>query len=273
MEINRRQIRLNKKLGAGQFCEVWEGVWNGTTSVAVKTLKTAPFVSPAEFLLEAALMKKLRHPNLVQVYTVCTREDPIYVVTELMKGGSLLDHLREEGRSLKQSQLIDMCAQIAEGMAYLESQNYIHLSLAAKNILVTENMICKVADFGLARLIIEDDFYHGIRFPLKWTAPEAAMFNRFSIKCDVWSFGIVLYEVITYGRSPYPGIVFRMDDIAKGYRMPCPKDCPEKLYKIMLECWMEEPSGRPSFETLQWQLGEFYSAEDGEPDSTSSEPE
>ena len=265
-EIDRRQIRLLKRLGAGQFGEVWEGLWNGTTSVAVKTLKPGT-MSPSEFLQEASIMKRLRHPKLIQLYAACTKEEPIYIITELMKYGSLLEYLRGEGRSLKLPQLIDMSAQVAAGMAYLEQQNYIHRDLAARNILVGDHMICKVADFGLARVIDEDIYeaHTGAKFPIKWTAPEAAMYNRFTIKSDVWSYGIVLYEVITYGRFPYPGMTNAevLERIQQGYRMGCPPGCPKQLHDIMLECWREEPAGRPTFETLQWQLEEFFTAEDG----------
>ena len=263
-EIDRRQIRLVRRLGAGQFGEVWEGTWNNTTSVAVKTLKPGT-MSAIEFLQEASLMKKLRHQKLIQLYAVCTREEPIYIVTELMKHGSLLEYLRGEGRSLKLPQLIDMSAQVASGMAYLEEQNYIHRDLAARNILVGEHMICKVADFGLARIIDEDIYeaHTGAKFPIKWTAPEAALYNRFTIKSDVWSFGIVIYEIITYGRFPYPGMTNAqvLEALQQGYRMPRPMGCPDKLYDVMLDCWKEEAANRPTFETLQWQLEEFFTTD------------
>ena len=265
-EIDRRQIRLNKKLGAGQFGEVWEGVWNGTTQVAVKTLKPGT-MSASEFLQEASLMKKLRHPKLIQLYAVCTKEEPIYIITELMKYGSLLDYLRGDGRVLKIPQLIDTGAQVASGMAFLEQANYIHRDLAARNILVGENRVCKVADFGLARVIDEDIYeaHTGAKFPIKWTAPEAAMYSRFTIKSDVWSFGILLYEIITYGRFPYPGMTNAevLEKIQTGYRMACPPNCPKNLHDMMLECWRDDPSSRPTFETLQWQLEEFFTSEDG----------
>ena len=265
-DIDRRKIRLVQRLGVGQFGEVWEGLWNNTTSVAVKTMKPGT-VSPQEFLQEAALIKRLHHPKLVQLYAVCTKEEPIYIITELMKHGSLLEYLRGEGRSLKLPQLIDVCTQVANGMAYLEQQNYIHRDLAARNVLVGDHMICKVADFGLARVIDEDvcEERTGAKFPIKWTAPEAAFYNRFTIKSDVWSFGIIICEVITYGRFPYPGMTNAqvLEALQQGYRMPRPMGCPDKLYDIMLDCWREEPGQRPTFETLQWQLEEFFAAEDG----------
>ena len=266
-EIERRQIKLLRKLGAGQFGEVWEGLWNGTTKVAVKTLKPGT-MSAIEFLQEAALMKKLRHPKLIQLFAVCTKEEPIYIVTELMKFGSLLDYLRGDGRSLQEKQLIDMLAQVASGMAYLEQANYIHRDLAARNILVADNLICKVADFGLARVIDEDIYeaHTGAKFPIKWTAPEAALYNRFTIKSDVWSYGVLIYEVVTYGRFPYPGMTNAevLEKIQTGYRMSAPPKCHKRLHDYMLECWKEDPVARPTFETLQWQLEEFYSTNDSD---------
>lgn len=264
-EIPRTSIKLVRKLGQGQFGEVFEGLWNNTTPVAVKTLKEGNMSKDA-FLEEAQIMKKLRHPKLIQLYAVCTVGEPIYIVTELMKHGSLLDYLHGDGRSLKMPQLIDMAAQIAAGMAYLETQNYIHRDLAARNVLVGENLVNKITDFGLARVISEEVYeaHTGAKFPIKWTAPEAAFFNKFSIKSDVWSFGILLTELVTYGRIPYPGMSNAevLAQIERGYRMPQPHGCPDRLYEIMLECWKEVDMERPTFETLQWRLEEFYS-EDG----------
>ncbi|XP_053202561.1 tyrosine-protein kinase Src42A-like [Panonychus citri] len=260
-EIDRTSLKFTRKLGQGQFGEVWEGLWNNTTPVAIKTLKTGT-MDPKDFLAEAQIMKKLRHPKLVQLYAVCTLEEPIYIITELMKNGSLLEYLQGKGRSLKLPQLIDMSAHIASGMAYLESQNYIHRDLAARNILVGEKNVVKIADFGLARLIKEDEYEAraGARFPIKWTAPEAANFSKFSIKSDVWSFGILLTEIVTYGRLPYPGMTNAevLHQVEHGYRMPCPQGCPQALYEIMLECWHKDPMKRPTFETLQWKLEDFF---------------
>ena len=139
-EIDRSSLKFVRKLGHGQFGEVWEGLWNNTTPVAIKSLKQGT-MDPGAFLAEAQIMKKLRHPKLIQLYAVCTLEEPIYIITELMKNGSLLDFLQGKGRTLKLPQLIDMAAQIASGMAYLESQNYIHRDLAARNVLVGENNV------------------------------------------------------------------------------------------------------------------------------------
>ncbi|XP_052841033.1 LOW QUALITY PROTEIN: uncharacterized protein LOC128255461 [Drosophila gunungcola] len=266
-EIDRTSLKFVRKLGSGQFGDVWEGLWNNTTPVAIKTLKSGT-MDPKDFLAEAQIMKKLRHTKLIQLYAVCTVEEPIYIITELMKHGSLLEYLQAiagKGRSLKMQTLIDMAAQIAAGMAYLESQNYIHRDLAARNVLVGDGNIVKIADFGLARLIKEDEYEArvGARFPIKWTAPEAANYSKFSIKSDVWSFGILLTELVTYGRIPYPGMTNAevLTQVEHGYRMPQPPNCEMRLYEIMLECWHKDPMRRPTFETLQWKLEDFYTSD------------
>ena len=245
-ELKRDQIRLVGKLGAGTYGEVWEGLWNATTAVAIKALK--PGTSPPTEEIRHLL--KLRHPKLVQVYGACTKQEPVYIVMELMKHGSLLEYLKGEGRSLKLPQLIDMAVQVAAGMAYLEEQHCTHCNLAARNILVREGNICKVADFGMTRITGKDlTGEHSI----KWTAPEALLYNRFTIKSDVWSMGVVLYEIITFGRTPYPGMTNEkvLEAVQRGYRMSRPMGCPNKLYDMMLDCWREEPAERPVFETLQ----------------------
>jgi fyn-related kinase len=264
--IDRREIRLHKKIGAGSFAETWEGLWNEKMPVAVKTIKPG-LVDRSEFLAEADVIRKFEHPNLLQLYAVCSKGEPIYMVTELMKHGSLLDLVRHnpcgKGISLKHVDLIDMAAQVASGMAYLEEKDYIHRNLAAKNILVGEYLICKVADLGFTNLISEDDYMHW--FPIKWTAPEAALYNCYSMKSDVWSFGIVLHEIFTNGRIPYAGFATRdvLEAVSEGsYRMPCPPNCPPKLYDIMLDCWSQEPDNRPSFTTLQLQLEEFFTSDE-----------
>ncbi|XP_030278326.1 proto-oncogene tyrosine-protein kinase Src isoform X1 [Sparus aurata] len=262
-EIPRESLRLDLKLGQGCFGEVWMGTWNGTTRVAIKTLKPGT-MSPEAFLQEAQVMKKLRHEKLVQLYAVVS-EEPIYIVTEYMGQGSLLDFLKGDmGKMLRLPQLVDMASQIASGMAYVERMNYVHRDLRAANILVGDNLVCKVADFGLARLIEDNEYTarQGAKFPIKWTAPEAALYGRFTIKSDVWSFGVLLTELATKGRVPYPGMVNRevLDQVERGYRMPCPAECPESLHDLMLTCWRKEPEERPTFEYLQGFLEDYFTS-------------
>ncbi|KAM9551683.1 tyrosine-protein kinase Fyn isoform 2-T4 [Salvelinus alpinus] len=262
-EIARDSLEFEVKLGAGCFAEVWCGTWNGTTKVAVKTLKPGT-MSPESFLEEAQIMKKLRHDKLVQLYAVVS-EEPIYIVTEYMGKGSLLDFLKDgEGRGLKLPNLVDMAAQVAAGMAYIERMNYIHRDLRSANILVGDNLVCKIADFGLARLIEDNEYTarQGAKFPIKWTAPEAALYGKFTIKSDVWSFGILLTELVTKGRVPYPGMNNRevLEQVERGYRMPCPQDCPISLHELMVQCWKKDAEERPTFEYLQAFLEDYFTA-------------
>ncbi|CAO2591284.1 Tyrosine-protein kinase Blk [Lemmus lemmus] len=266
-EIPRQSLKLVRKLGSGQFGEVWMGYYKNNVKVAIKTLKEGT-MSPEAFLGEANVMKSLQHERLVRLYAVVTRE-PIYIVTEYMARGCLLDFLKtDEGSRLSLPRLIDMSAQIAEGMAYIERMNSIHRDLRAANILVSETLCCKIADFGLARIIdSEYTAQEGAKFPIKWTAPEAIHFGVFTIKADVWSFGVLLMEIITYGRVPYPGMsnpeVIR--SLEQGYRMPCPETCPPELYRdIITECWRGRPEERPTFEFLQSVLEDFYTATEGQ---------
>ncbi|XP_069807609.1 tyrosine-protein kinase HCK [Dendropsophus ebraccatus] len=263
-EVPRESLKLEKKLGAGQFGDVWLATYNGHTQVAVKTMKPGS-MSPEAFLEEANLMKTLQHDRLVRLNAVVTQEEPIYIITEYMEKGSLLDFLKsQEGNHLALPQLIDFSAQIAEGMWFIEQKNYIHRDLRAANCLVSASMACKIADFGLAR-VIEDSEYtarEGAKFPIKWTAPEAANYGSFTIKSDVWSFGILMTEIITYGRTPYPGMsnLEVITALERGYRMPCPGSCPQEFYAIMLQCWQQNPEQRPTFEYLQGVLEDFFTA-------------
>ncbi|KAL3072459.1 hypothetical protein niasHS_017433 [Heterodera schachtii] len=266
-EIDRRSLRLVRQVGAGQFGEVWEARWNHSMPVAVKKLKPGSTACVADFLAEAQLMKRLRHPKLLQLYAVCTREEPFLIVTELMQE-NLLHFLQGHGRVCNVAQLVDVAAQIASGMRYLEEKNFIHRDLAARNILISHPSVVKIADFGLARLIRENEYEArvGARFPIKWTAPEAANYNKFTVKSDVWSFGILLTELVTFGRIPYPGMTNAevLHKVENGYRMPCPPNCPIVLYEIMLQCWHKDAEKRPTFETLQWKLEELFTSDGSE---------
>ncbi|XP_014292361.1 tyrosine-protein kinase Abl isoform X2 [Halyomorpha halys] len=262
-EINRTDIVMRHKLGGGQYGDVYEAVWKRyNKTVAVKTLKEDT-MALKDFLEEASIMKEMKHPNLVQLLGVCTREPPFYIITEFMSKGNLLDYLRLGSKeNIDAVVLMYIATQIASGMSYLESRCFIHRDLAARNCLVGDNHLVKVADFGLARLMRDDTYtaHAGAKFPIKWTAPEGLAYNKFSTKSDVWAFGILLWEIATYGMSPYPGVdlteVYHM--LEKGYRMECPPGCPPKIYELMRQCWQWEPLDRPSFQEIHHALENMF---------------
>uniref|UniRef100_A0A8C4P0L2 Tyrosine-protein kinase n=1 Tax=Dicentrarchus labrax TaxID=13489 RepID=A0A8C4P0L2_DICLA len=252
-EMERTDITMKHKLGGGQYGEVYVGVVEKyNLTVAVKTLKEDT-MEVEEFLKEAAVMKEVKHPNLVQLLGVCTLEPPFYIVTEYMPHGNLLDYLRDcDKEEVNAVVLLYMATQISSAMEYLEKKNFIHRDLAARNCLVGENHVVKVADFGLSRLMTGDTYtaHAGAKFPIKWTAPESLAYNTFSIKSDVWAFGVLLWEIATYGMSPYPGIDLSQvyDLLEKGYRMEQPEGCPPKVYELMRACDCQiHPLDRPSF--------------------------
>lgn len=263
-EIPRNEIAMKHRLGGGQYGEVYEGVWKKyERQVAVKTLREET-MEVDEFLKEAAVMKEIKHPRLVQLLGVCTREPPFYIITEFMPFGNLLDYLRSSAsKNLTAVTLMYMATQVSDAMSYLESMNFIHRDLAARNCLVGENNLVKVADFGLSRLVTYEVYtaHEGAKFPIKWTAPEALAYNTFSIKSDVWAFGILLWELATYGMSPYPGVdlsqVYEM--LESGYRMPCPDGCPQEVYDMMMKCWSWEPQDRPQFSNIHNWLNNVFS--------------
>ena len=260
-EIERCSIHIVKRLHVGEFSEVGEGLWNNTTPVAVEVFKTGTMPAQ-EVLAKVEVMKKLCHPKILQLYAVCSREEPIYIITELMTKGDLLNYLRGEGRHLKLPTLIDIGAQVANGMDYLGSQHYIHRDLAARNVLVGDSNIVKIA--GLTSFENNDECYTNetasYKWTIKWTAPEAILYNRFTIKSDVWSFGILLYELVTHGCFPYHGMTNGevLEKLSQGYRMPMPMACPKPLYEIMLDCWKAEPERRLTFEYLYYTFEDFF---------------
>uniref|UniRef100_A0A8D3BY44 Tyrosine-protein kinase n=1 Tax=Scophthalmus maximus TaxID=52904 RepID=A0A8D3BY44_SCOMX len=190
-EIDPRHLTFIKELGTGQFGVVKYGKWQGQHDVAIKMIREGS-MSEDDFIEEAKIMMKLRHENLVQLYGVCTKQRPIYIVTEFLSNGCLLTYLRE---SLKQHptavQLLEMCKDISEGMAYLESQQYIHRDLAARNCLVDGNGTVKVTDFGLSRYVLDDEYTSsvGSKFPVRWSPPEVLLYCKFSSKSDIWAYG------------------------------------------------------------------------------------
>ena len=263
-ELNRTDIVMKQKLGGGQYGDVYEGKYQKST-VAVKTLKEDT-MAVKDFLEEARIMKNLKHPNLVELIGVCTLEPPIYIVTEFMPYGNLLEYLRNADKNqITPVILLFFGFQISNAMSYLEARNYIHRDLAARNCLVGDEYLVKVADFGLARLVGTEETYTaraGAKFPIKWTAPEGLAYNRFTTKSDVWAFGVLLWEIATYGMAPYPGVELSevYGKLEAGYRMQCPDNCPQPIYDLMQQCWQWDALERPTFEYLYQTIYEMYNS-------------
>ncbi|XP_078127080.1 tyrosine-protein kinase Fer isoform X1 [Sander vitreus] len=258
--LNHEDVVLGELLGKGNFGEVFKGtLQRDKMAVAVKTCKEdLPPELKIRFLSEARILKQYDHPNIVKLIGVCTQRQPIYIVMELVPGGDFLSFLRKKKDELKTKQLVRFSVDAAAGMAYLESKNCIHRDLAARNCLVGEGSVLKISDFGMSRQ--EDDGIYsssGLKqIPIKWTAPEALNYGRYSSDSDVWSYGILLWETFSLGVCPYPGMTNQQarEQVEKGYRMACPQRCPDDVYKVMQRCWQYNPEERPKFSELQRDL-------------------
>uniref|UniRef100_A0A2L2XWC2 Tyrosine-protein kinase n=1 Tax=Parasteatoda tepidariorum TaxID=114398 RepID=A0A2L2XWC2_PARTP len=266
-EIPFNSLTFIRQLGKGNFGEVFFGHWNGTLEVAIKRLINNGVQSndfKNDFKREISVMKAISHPNIVRLFAVCTEKEPYCIVMEYLCNGNLQQYLKtHQGKQLRLPSLVNMAAQISNGMKYLETEKLIHRDLAARNILVGEASIVKLADFGLARIMDEEVYVtSGGKLPVKWTAPEAYVSGEFTIKADVWSFGIVLFEIFTHGESPYRDMKnFQVvEALKKNYRMPKPSDpeCSDAVYEIMLQCWKKEPDERPTFEFLYHYFTDYY---------------
>ncbi|XP_031196866.1 fibroblast growth factor receptor 3 isoform X3 [Mastomys coucha] len=279
-ELSRTRLTLGKPLGEGCFGQVVMaeaiGIDKDRTAkpvtVAVKMLKDdATDKDLSDLVSEMEMMKMIgKHKNIINLLGACTQGGPLYVLVEYAAKGNLREFLRarrppgmdysfdacrlpEEQLTCKD--LVSCAYQVARGMEYLASQKCIHRDLAARNVLVTEDNVMKIADFGLARDVHNLDYYKKTtngRLPVKWMAPEALFDRVYTHQSDVWSFGVLLWEIFTLGGSPYPGIpveeLFKL--LKEGHRMDKPANCTHDLYMIMRECWHAVPSQRPTFKQL-----------------------
>uniref|UniRef100_A0A8C1FEH4 Tyrosine-protein kinase n=2 Tax=Cyprinus carpio TaxID=7962 RepID=A0A8C1FEH4_CYPCA len=252
-EIDPRQLTFIRELGNGQFGVVKYGKWQGRHDVAIKMVKEGS-MSEDDFIEEAKVMMKLCHGNLVQLYGVCTKQRPIYIVTEYLANGCLLNYLRDVLQHPSSILLLEMCKDVSEGMAYLEANQYIHRDLAARNCLVDSNGTIKVTDFGLSRYVLDDEYTSsvGSKFPVRWSPPEVLLFCKFSSKSDIWAFGVLMWEVYTLGRMPYDrwNNTEIVEKITAGHRLYRPQLANDKVFSIMNICWHEKPDERPTFMDL-----------------------
>ncbi|XP_070621470.1 fibroblast growth factor receptor 1 isoform X6 [Erythrolamprus reginae] len=279
-ELPRDRLILGKPLGEGCFGQVVlaEAIGldkdkpNRVTKVAVKMLKSdATEKDLSDLISEMEMMKMIgKHKNIINLLGACTQDGPLYVIVEYASKGNLREYLQarrppgmeycynpthvpEEQLSFKD--LVSCAYQVARGMEYLASKKCIHRDLAARNVLVTEDIVMKIADFGLARDIHHIDYYKKTtngRLPVKWMAPEALFDRIYTHQSDVWSFGVLLWEIFTLGGSPYPGVpveeLFKL--LKEGHRMDKPSNCTNELYMMMRDCWHAVPSQRPTFKQL-----------------------
>uniref|UniRef100_A0A665T354 Tyrosine-protein kinase n=1 Tax=Echeneis naucrates TaxID=173247 RepID=A0A665T354_ECHNA len=263
--LEHDDILLGQLIGRGNFGEVYSGrLRSDSTPVAVKSCKEnlAP-EHKSKFLMEARILKQYDHPNIVKLIGVCTQKQPIYIIMELVQGGDFLTFLRHNGNSLKVKVLVRMTENVAAGMEYLESKKCIHRDLAARNCLVAEHKVVKISDFGMSRQ--QDDGVYsaegGLRqIPVKWTAPEALNYGRYTTESDVWSFGVLLWETFSLGMTPYSSMTNTQtrDEVERGYRMPAPYGCPVEISRIMTSCWQYEAKNRPSFKKLRAELSSMH---------------
>ncbi|XP_077353108.1 fibroblast growth factor receptor 1-A-like isoform X2 [Festucalex cinctus] len=276
-EIPRERLTLGEPLGEGFFGQVALAEVlgldkerpAGVSKVAVKMLKAdAGDKDLMDLVSEMEMMKAIgRHKNIINLVGACTRDGPLYVVVEYAARGNLREHLRSRRPSDSEywragvdlQQLVSAAYQVGRGMAYLASRKCVHRDLAARNVLVTHDLVMKIADFGLARDVHHVDYYKKTTngpLPVKWMAPEALFDRVYTHQSDVWSFGVLLWEIFTLGASPYPGVpvedLFKL--LKEGHRMDKPNGCTQDLYVMMQECWHAVPSQRPTFPTLVQRL-------------------
>nr|XP_012139526.1 PREDICTED: ephrin type-A receptor 4-A isoform X9 [Megachile rotundata] len=281
-EIDAGYITIEAIIGGGEFGDVCRGKLklppDGRTEidVAIKTLKPGSADKARnDFLTEASIMGQFEHPNVIFLQGVVTKSNPVMIITEFMENGSLDTFLRANDGKFQVLQLVGMLRGIASGMQYLAEMNYVHRDLAARNVLVNATLVCKIADFGLSREIesATEGAYttrsvssgkKGGKIPVRWTAPEAIAFRKFTSASDVWSMGIVCWEVMSYGERPYWNWSNQdvIKSIEKGYRLPAPMDCPEAIYQLMLDCWQKERTHRPTFANLTQTLDKLIRSPD-----------
>ncbi|XP_029355735.1 ephrin type-B receptor 3b isoform X3 [Echeneis naucrates] len=259
-EIDVSCVKIEEVIGAGEFGEVCRGrlklPGRREIIVAIKTLKVGyTDRQRRDFLSEASIMGQFDHPNIIRLEGVVTKSRPVMIVTEFMENGALDSFLRLNDGQFTVIQLVGMLRGIAAGMKYLSDMNYVHRDLAARNILVNSNLVCKVSDFGLSRFLEDDPSDPtytsslGGKIPIRWTAPEAIAYRKFTSASDVWSYGIVMWEVMSYGERPYWDMSNQdvINAVEQDYRLPPPMDCPTALHQLMLDCWVKERNLRPKF--------------------------
>ncbi|XP_066997233.2 tyrosine-protein kinase transmembrane receptor Ror isoform X2 [Anabrus simplex] len=283
-EYQLANVKFLQELGEGAFGKVYKGEVNTgepgepCLQVAIKTLKeNATPKTQADFRREVELMTDLRHSNIVCLLGVIMKGEPLCMLFEYMTEGDLHEFLichsprsdvsaySDEGNNhvLGQAEFLHIALQIANGMEYLSSHHYVHRDLAARNCLVGDNLTVKISDFGLSRDVYSSDYYRvqsKSLLPVRWMPPESILYGKFTTESDVWSYGVVLWEIYSYGLQPYYGYSNQevIDMIRSRQLLPCPEDCPSGLYGLMIECWHEIPNRRPQFPDISSRLRAWW---------------
>ncbi|XP_040286873.1 tyrosine-protein kinase SRK2-like [Bufo bufo] len=253
LEIDPSSIQKVRRLGSGKFGTVWLGLWNKTTEVAVKELHVTAESLQQTLYGEAETMWKLSHDKLLKLYAVCLQTKPVFIVTEYMPQGNLKKYLQDhqKEKDLPFPQLVDFAVQICQGMDYMERKGCVHRDLRGENIFLSAMMSCKIGDFGLARFLNNSSnaVSADAQLPIRWTAPEVFQMQKYTTKSDIWSYGVLLVEIITYGKIPFPNKtnLLYCQDIKNRKALHPPAESPDNLSYIMGMCWRYQPESRPSF--------------------------
>lgn len=252
-ELDPHEIVFHEKIASGAFGDLFRGTYCGQ-DVAIKILRNVHEDSQQfqEFLQEVAIMRKVRHKNIVQFIGACTQKPNLCIVFEYMSGGSVYDYIRKAG-PLRVGTVFKIAVEVCRGMDYLHKRKIVHRDLKAANLLLDETGTVKIADFGVARVMVTTGIMTAETGTYRWMAPEVIEHNPYREKADVFSFGIVLWELLT-GRIPYSDMTplqAAVGVVQKGLRPPIPPNCPPPLSDIMRLCWQRDPNVRPSFEQLK----------------------
>lgn len=267
--VNQKELVLGKELGQGEFGKVLAGKWQREGSaqpidVAVKTFTDTSDGAMEEFLREAEVMNGLQHRYVVRLHGLCLNGGNVMIVQELVVFGALLQYLEEKEEDLRRNPSIMTLfgAQVATGMEFLDSKKVVHRDLATRNVLVATPKHVKISDFGLSRARVDSDYYTastGGKWPVKWYAPESVYYGKFTSASDVWSFGVTLWEIWTFGQLPYEELTGRevLEQIELGKRLDMPQGCDQATYAIMHKCWVYERESRATFKILKKELADL----------------
>ncbi|CAD6187957.1 unnamed protein product [Caenorhabditis auriculariae] len=266
--LNHDSILIVRKLGEGAFGEVFLAEYESGKAkqeVAVKTMRQeATRDARLKFMKEARLMRKYTHKHVVKILGVAVHEHPLMIVMEVCPNGSLLHHLRKNKGKVSSLEKLRFSVEAADGLAYLDRKACIHRDIAARNCLLSAKNEVKISDFGMSddRVIVHDDTLDKV--PVKWLAPETLQEKIYSLKTDVWAFGVLVWEIYADGADPYPGLTnvqTRAKIVVQDYRMKMPEGTPKFVSEVVANCWERDASKRNDMNKISKTLLEYYNKE------------